>query len=105
MSQVEITLAISSVAFNPEERETSGLTRHHISHEKRDFGSRPEFTLNPKVRTSYLPVVISPRSKRVPIPVGAVMDTGGYLGTPIPIIKYSNPSSYGRIPTRKSCRY
>jgi len=37
--------------------------------------------------------------------VGAVTDTGDYLGTPIPIIKYSNPSSYGRIPTRKSCRY
>ena len=61
-----------------------------------NFGSRPEFTLNPGEMTSYFSVVISPRSKRVPIPVGAITDGDGYLSTPIPIIKHSNPSSYRR---------
>ena len=84
-------LAISSVTFNCEERRTSGLyPTSYISPEKRDFGSHPEFTLNPEEKILYLPVVISPHSKRVPISVGAVADSSGYHDMPIPTIKHIN---------------
>ena len=90
LSQVKTKLAISSVTFNCEERRTSGLTpTSYISPEKRDFGSHPEFTLNPEEKILYLPVVISPHSKRVPISV-VVTDSTGYLDMPIPTIKHIN---------------
>ena len=81
LSQVETKLTISSVAFNREERERDLGPYPDIilSPEKRDFRSRAECTLNPKEKTSYLPVVISPRFKHVPIRVGAVTDSSGYV--------------------------
>jgi len=91
--------------YSEGKRETSGLTPTLYLGPIRDFRSRPEFTPNPEEKTSYLPVVISPCSKRIPIPVRAVTYNDGYLGTPIPTIKHNNPNSYERIPTRKLCRY
>jgi len=57
-----------------------------------------------RLRRGY-DVTISPCSKYSLISVGAILDIGGYLGMSIPTIKHNNLSSYGRIPTCKSCRF
>ena len=94
------------VSHSTPRRETSGLTlTSQLAPRREILGLAPSLQPNPEQKTAYFPVVISPCSKHVPILVGAVTDSSGYLGTSIPTIKHNNPSSYKRIPTRKSCRY
>ena len=122
------------VSHSTPRRETSGLTPTSHSVRGERSWALPEFASNPEKRTPSLilgahPTLreklqdqASPRSSQhlssmripaftgssypndSPISTEAVANGSGYHGMPISTIKRINSSSYGRIPTRKSCR-
>jgi len=51
------------------------------------------------IARTVTPAMKSPHSKYSPIPVGAVMDSDGYLSMPISTIKHNNLNGYERIST------
>ena len=76
------------VSHSTRRRETFGLTLTSHSAPRRGPWVSPWVRTQPwgKDLMLFLLVVISPCSKCVPILVGLVMDSGGYLGMPIPTI-------------------
>jgi len=82
------------ITFNPEERASDIAPTSHSTPRRGPLSPfSPRLPLDTAQQGSYT-VMISPRSKYSPISVGAVMDSGSYLGMSIPTIKHNNLNSY-----------